>query len=50
MDVIRQTLSREIQSHPGHVQRVLADKVTTAIDAFRYGIASSACVDDPVNY
>ncbi|KAI8104066.1 hypothetical protein M9435_006592 [Picochlorum sp. BPE23] len=35
LDVIRHTLSREIENHPSHVQRVLADKVTMAIDAFR---------------
>lgn len=47
LDVIRHKLSREIQSHPSHVQRVLADKVTMAIDAFRYvsGIMSESCMN-----
>lgn len=47
LDVIRHTLSREIENHPSHVQRVLADKVTMAIDAFRYvsGIMSDCCMN-----
>lgn len=44
LDVIRHTLSKEIQSHPGDVQRVLADRVTMAIDAFRYVSGKISCV------